>query len=178
LHPRLLHRCTALALVAAAGCSRTAQGPAASSVAMQAASGSLGPAALEWSGKFKSTQQQSTGVEMRQLNVATGTVTLTAPNDRQTRVQITVSGPVEASAELRWAIAPGACRSGAIPLMPPTSFPDIRMANGRGQLDETISLSIPTSGSYHVNIYSGSVTDETGVITCAELKLSQRHEAR
>ena len=168
----------ALALVAAAGCGRTAQGPATSSVAMQAATGALGPALLEWSGKFKSTQQQSIGIAPRSLNIASGSIVLTAPDDRQTHVQMTLSGPADANALLQWAIAPGACRSGTIPVMPITNFPEIRMNNGHGELDQVLSMPIPTSGSVHVNIYSGDATDETGVMVCSELKLTKRSADR
>ena len=168
---------TALTLLVAAagtGCAHASQSAGEQSVAVQAASGQLGPAFLEWSGKFRPTQQQSLGVEMRALNVATGTVTLTAPDERQMHVQLSVSGPEDMSGALQWAIVPGACRSGGIPLMPVSSFPELRMSNGHGELERMISIPIPTSGSYHVNIYNGTVTDETGVMTCAELKLARR----
>lgn len=168
---------TALTLLVAAagtGCAHASQSAGEQSVAVQAASGQLGPAFLEWSGKFRPTQQQSLGVEMRSRNIASGTVTLTAPNEREMHVRISLSGPEDQSGALLWAIAPGACRSGSIPLMPVSSFPELRMINGHAELDRPISIPIPTSGTYHVNVYNSTVTDESGVMTCAELTLGRR----
>jgi hypothetical protein len=142
---------------------------------MQAGAGELGPAMLQWKGSFRNTvQQTSVGIGYRGLNVASGTVLLTAPDDRNMHVQIAVSGPSDQSGQLHWALAPGQCRSGSIPLMPVSTFPEIHMSQGRGDLDRTITIPLPTSGSYHVNIYTGEGSDESDVLTCAELKLERR----
>ena len=146
---------------------------------MQAASGDLGPAFLQWTGKFRLTQQQTApGVGMRGMNNTTGTVKLTAPDERNMRIQLQITAPVETSGDYLWAIAPGACRSGTIPLMPVNSFPLLRIVNGRGELDRTLSLTFPTSGTYHVNIYSNDGSDESGVLSCADLTLERRPDNR
>jgi hypothetical protein len=163
-------------LGAAAGC---ASGGASSSggspsVAMAAGAGEVGPAFLKWTGRFQATQMQSGDVAARGLNQATGSVTLTAAGPNQTRVQLTVSGPTTDPVQLPWAISPGACRSGTIPVMTVSQFPEITMSNGRGELDATLSMPMPTAGTYHVNVYNGSTQDESGVMTCAELRLERK----
>ncbi|HKO16288.1 MAG TPA: hypothetical protein VJU87_08615 [Gemmatimonadaceae bacterium] len=159
--------------LAAAGCA-SSSGRKAPSVAMQAAAGDLGPANLQWTGKFRSIQQQLSTVDQRAHNVASGSVVLTAPDERETHVQISVSGPAQDASQLSWVIAPGACRSGTIPLMAVSQFPEIRMSQGHGELDQVLSMPLPTAGSLHVNIYNGPSTDESGVMTCADLKLERR----
>ena len=84
---------TLLVVAAGTGCAHASQGASEQSVAVQAASGQLGAAYLEWSGKFRPTQQQSLGVEMRTLNVASGTVSLTAPDERQMHVRLSELRP-------------------------------------------------------------------------------------
>lgn len=144
---------------------------------MQAGTGQLGPALVQWSGRFRSTRgQSSSGVDVHGLNVASGTVLITAPDERNMHVQINVSGASGDNGTLHWALAPGACRSGSIPLMPVSTFPDIHMNDGRGDLERTLSIPLPTSGNYHVNVYSADGTDESDVITCAELKLERRNQ--
>lgn len=174
MRSRLFRSCALMFVAAGMGCARAGQRSSEPSVEAQAVSGELGPAYLEWTGKFRSTQQQSLGIEPRGLNIASGTVVLTAPDERRMRVVMSLSGPRDESGQLHWAIAPGACRSGSIPLMPVNTFPDLRMSNGHGELDVMISIPFPTGGTYHVNIYGGEVTDESGVMTCAELKLGRR----
>lgn len=165
-----------LVIAAAACASSSARSGASPSVAEQAATGVLDRADLQWSGRFKSVQQQLSGIDPRGRNIASGTVQLTAAGENLTRVRIEVSGPVEDSQQLHWAIAPGACRSGTIPLLAVNEFPMIEMRRGHGELDQTLPITLPASGSYHVNIYTGDGSDESDVLTCAPLKLESRKD--
>lgn len=164
-------------VLAAAACASSSAGTSASpSVAEQAASGTLDRSRLEWSGRFKSVQQQLSSIDPRGRNVASGTVQLTAAGDNLTRARIELSGPIEDSQQLHWAIAPGACRSGTIPLLAVNEFPMIEMRRGHGELDQTLPITLPASGSYHVNVYTGEGSDESDVMTCAPLRLDERKD--
>ena len=161
--------------LATGGCtSSRGGGTGSTSVAMAAGAGELGPALLQWTGRFQATQQQTGDVATHAMNQTTGLVTLTAAGPNQTRVQLTVSGPMLDPVQLPWAMASGACRSGSIPLMAVAQFPEITMSNGRGELDAVFSMPMPTTGTYHVNVYNGSTSDESGVMACAELKLGRK----
>ncbi len=107
----------------------------------------------------------------RSQSRAFGTVTLEAlPGGSRSRARITVSGSAQ-SVSLPWAILPGQCGTGSLPLMNVNSFQVIEVgSNGRGDLTTEIPLMLPTEGSYHVNVYwpGGQQIDE--VMTCANLK--------
>jgi hypothetical protein len=89
-----------------------------------------------------------------------------------THVRLTVSVPVEPGlTNLGWAIHPGECGSGDPPVMAPGTFPTIVLsANGRGTVDDDIAFELPQSGSYHVNVFRGTGTQLSDVITCAGLR--------
>ena len=141
---------------------------------MQAGAGTLGVAMIQWSGRFRATQEQSGNGSARQLNQTTGSVVLTAPSAEQTRAQITVSGPMLDPLRVPWSVSSGPCHSGTLPLTSIAQFPEIGMSNGHGELDAIFSMTLPTAGSYHVNVYNGTSTDESGVMACAELKIERR----
>lgn len=166
-----------VAVVVTAGCASSSAGSSAEpSIAVQAASGALSPSDIQWSGRFRAVQQQTSSIDPRGRNVASGTVVLTAQSATVTRARIDLSGPVEDSRQLHWAVAPGACLSGTIPLLAVNEFPDIDMRRGHGQLDQTLPITLPTSGTYHVNVYTGDGSDESSVLTCAPLKLERRKD--
>ncbi len=107
----------------------------------------------------------------RSQSRAFGTVTLEAITEgSRSKAEITVSGSSQ-SVALPWAILPGQCGTGSLPLMNVNSFPVIEVgSNGRGQLSTELPLTLPTEGSYHLNVYwpGGQQLDE--VMTCANLK--------
>lgn len=161
-----------LAALAVAGCASSAK-TSPPSVAQQ----SLGPGLLEWTGRFQPVQQQTgDATAIRARNRANGSVTLTAGAQGRMDADIEVSTPLTTSANIRWALASGACGSGALPVLPVNQFPEIDVtANGRGDLKAEVPAALPTAGSYHVNIYWSDGRDESDVMTCANLKLEQRH---
>jgi hypothetical protein len=152
-------------------------GTGSDSIAADAASGKIGPALLQWSGSFRSTQQQS-GTFTGQLgrNQASGSVVLTAPNPNEMHVRIQASLPVTDPVRLAWSMAPGPCGSNAIPLQTVAQFPQIPVSNGGASLDDIISLAFPTTGNYHVNVFNEGTTggDESDVMVCADLHLERR----
>jgi hypothetical protein len=107
-----------------------------------------------------------------QRQKATGTVTLSPTRDGSaTEARITISVPEQQPMMLRWAVLPGRCGSGTLPLLSVEQFPTIEVGtNGRGEMRGTAPMALPSSGTYHVNVYwqGQQLTD---VMTCANLRL-------
>ncbi len=102
-------------------------------------------------------------------NKTTGSVFLSQAGSNRTRARVTVSTDVRNASQMQWALVPGRCGSGALPMAGVERFPVIEIgSNNRGELDMEMPLTLPTSGSYHVNIYNGG-TQLNNVVSCANL---------
>lgn len=156
---------------AVAGCAASAK-TSPSPIANQ----TLGPGLLQWTGRFQPVQQQSgDATSIRGRNRASGSVKLTAVTEGRMNANIEVSTPLTQSSNIRWALASGSCGSGALPVLPVNDFPEIDVtSSGRGDLKADVPASLPTAGSYHVNVYWTDGRDESDVMTCANLKLEPR----
>ena len=55
-------------------------------------------------------------------------------------------------------------------------FPQLTSNNGRATLDDMVSLPLPVTGSYHVNIFNPGTSgqDQQDVMICAPLTLKRR----
>lgn len=171
LHAYLI---SGLALASLSGCARSAQsaGPAAGPTA--AVSAPPAPAgAVRWTGSLTPTQQRSGGMGPRSQSRAFGSVTLESiPGQSRSTARVTVSGSSQ-NVALPWAVLPGQCGTGSLPLMNVNSFPVIEVGtNGRGELTAELPLVLPSEGNFHVNVYwpGGQQLDE--VMTCGNLKRS------
>jgi hypothetical protein len=157
----------ALAACASAKTSDTAGAAPSSSVAV--ASGGQ----VKWVGSLQPIQQASSGLGPTGQNKAFGTVTLSSKGTERTAISISVSTPLSGSTTLRWAVLPGQCGTGSLPIVGVERFPQIDVGNnGRGQLNTEMALSLPTNGSYHVNIYWANGQQLSDVMTCANLRKS------
>lgn len=88
------------------------------------------------------------------------------------RVSVTISAPAHVSQTLRWAILPGTCGSGSIPVLGAEQFPSLDVgSNGRAQLSTDLALHLDASAPYHVNVYDGAGLDLSRVLTCGNLRL-------
>lgn len=108
------------------------------------------------------------------LQQAGGTVRLrqSARDPQRTSVALTVSTQLQEPTSLRWAVLPGRCGTGSLPLLGFEQFPPLDVtSSGRGQMEVDISIPLPQSGTYHVNVYSGG-TELENVLTCANLRRS------
>lgn len=171
---------SSLALAALGGCARSAQsaGPATAApapggaVAARTATAAAG--GIRWTGSLTPTQQRSGGMGPRSQSRAFGNVTITAlAGQSRSRAQVTVATSSQ-NVALPWAVLPGQCGTGSLPLMNVNSFPVIEVgSNGRGDLSTEIPLAMPEEGSFHVNVYwpGGQQLDE--VMTCANLKRAE-----
>ncbi|HMN10317.1 MAG TPA: hypothetical protein PKC83_16190 [Gemmatimonadaceae bacterium] len=128
---------------------------------------------IRWSGNFTPVQVRSSNVAMRIQSRIYGTVSLTSADGAPERTRVRLSFTSQSggnSFTVQWALVPGRCGSGGLPALPIDNFPMIEVgSDGRAQLDTELSLSLPESGEYHVNVYSGG-QELSNVITCANLK--------
>lgn len=128
---------------------------------------------IRWSGNFTPVQVRSSNVAIRTQSRIYGTVSLTSVDDNRDRTRVRLNFTSQSGANsftVQWALLPGRCGSGGLPPLPIDNFPIIEVgSDGRAQLDTELSLSLPESGEYHVNVYSGG-QELSNVITCANLK--------
>lgn len=167
------HRPLALPAVALAvsACASAPKGPTGE---VTPASSTPAPAFIQWAGSFQAVQQQNGNANApRGRNNASGNVVLTASSRNAMRARITLNSSTS-SQYVHWALVSGRCGSSAIPLLTVNQFPDISLSNGRGQLDGQVPLDIPTSGTYHVDVYWSNGQDQADVMTCANLRLEPR----
>ncbi|HZJ01454.1 MAG TPA: hypothetical protein VFD22_12400 [Gemmatimonadaceae bacterium] len=167
---RLLCLPASVAAVAACASSKPVTDSAAGvPTASVSTSGSAGP--VIWSGSLQPMQQTSGGLGPTGQNKAFGSVRLSSKGTARTAISIQVSTPLSSAASLNWAMLPGRCGTGSLPLVGVERFPVIEVGNnGRGQLEGDMALELPESGTYHVNIYWGSGSQLSDVMTCANLR--------
>lgn len=128
-----------------------------------------GDGPVMWRGQLQATQQRTGRAAPTAQNKSTGTISLTQASPGRTRVRLVVSTPIGSATALQWAILPGRCGSGSMPIDVVSRFPVVEISNnGRGELDETMQLDLPASGTFHVNVYNGG-TQLNHVITCSNL---------
>jgi hypothetical protein len=133
------------------------------------------PALIQWAGSFQAVQQQAgDATAPRGRNNATGRVLLTSSGRNTLHARITLTGGADNSQYFHWALVAGRCGSPAIPLLSVNQFPDISMSNGRGQVDGEVPIALPTSGTYHVDVYWTNGGDQADVMTCANLRSEPR----
>lgn len=140
--------------------------------AAPAAAPTVAPSASGWSGTFQATQERTGVLAPTRLQQASGTVRLRAStrDPQRTSVALVVQTAVQEATSLRWAVLPGRCGAGSLPLLGFDQFPPLDISSsGRGQLEVDIPLPLPTSGAYHVNVYHGG-TQLDHVLTCASLR--------
>lgn len=130
-------------------------------------------AQLRWTASFRPTTQRPGGLGAADQARAFGTITLSGPPEspNRTEVRLSVSTPNSVSGtSLPWAILPGRCGSGAVPLISIEQFGPIEIGNNsRGQLNTSLALPLPRTGSYHVNIYWPGGSQLSDVMTCGNL---------
>jgi hypothetical protein len=132
------------------------------------------PTIKRWTGTFKPTRSYTAAAVANKRQNASGRVELiVSPSSAPlTRVTLNVSLPNESGLDLAgWGLSEGRCRSGNPPVLAPEMFPPIQLkTSGQGSVDANIPFMIPETGSYHVNVFRGSGTQLTDVITCADLR--------
>ena len=92
------------------------------------------------------------------------------PAESKVNLAFTYSGPER---DLSWAILFGRCGSATLTLVPKSSFPELEVAGGgKAQLNATLSVELPTSGIYHIDIYKDRTGGAESLIGCGNFKYS------
>lgn len=165
-----------LAIVAAVGGCASAGGSSGSQAITQSSQGQPAPATVQWSGKFTTSTKQSGDLAAirGQANIS-GDVLLTAIAQDRLKAEINVSNANGSRSELFWALVSGRCGSNSIPTMTVNQFPVIEVSStGTGRLNGEVPLALPTSGTYHVNLYLTHGGDEADVLSCANLRMEAK----
>ncbi len=78
--------------------------------------------------------------------------------------------------DLSWAILFGACSSASLPVAPISNFPEIDVSTngGRGQASVSLSVELPTSGEYHIDVYKDRLGGLESVVGCGNMRHTQR----
>jgi hypothetical protein len=170
--------CIGLIAAGAVGCASGGGSGSSSDVADQAASGKLGPAFLQWSGRFRSQVTHDAHLAPNPVrHEASGSVRIDAPSPGQTHVSLDLSLPEQTDpVRLYWAVVQGSCGSNALPLLTVSQFPQIPINSSRGTLDANLAVPMPTAGTWHVNVFGPNTagSDESDVISCADLTLEKK----
>lgn len=174
----LLRQCLAAALASTAltGCaSAPPVSSAPQSVSDQnATNATVYPTVKTWTGTLNPTQSYNGAAVASKRQNGSGRVDLSvSPNSPTlTHVVITVSIRLEPGMDLvGWGLSPGRCGSGTPLVLSPSMFPAIQLGpNGQGHVDAKIPFIIPDNGNYHVDVFRGSGTQLSDVITCASLR--------
>lgn len=133
--------------------------------------------AIQYDGSFRPIQQYSGALGMSTQQRIFGNVRiLFRESTGRATIDLTLSTNVQQSEVLIWAIVPGRCGNGAIPVLPAAQFPPLEIGStGRGEV-RNISLPVAMpSGAYHVNVYRGGET-LSNVIACSNLSAREGEE--
>lgn len=131
--------------------------------------------AIQYDGQFRPIQQNDGRLGMNTTQRIFGNVqVIFRENSGTSSVRLSLTTNANASEVLAWAIVPGRCGSGAVPVLPAAQFPPLELSNnGSGEINATgISVALP-AGTYHVNVYRGGET-LANVIACANLNQRER----
>lgn len=137
-------------------------------------SSSTADADIVWSGRFQAVNQNSGGLQMVRTQRVEGTVKITTPaGSPRSKLLVSVNTGARESEVVTWAVAPGRCGSGSIPLAAVSQFPALEITNsGRGEVNAEMALQMTSGGSFHVNLYRGG-ENLANVFACASLRMGK-----
>lgn len=73
--------------------------------------------------------------------------------------------------DLSWAILYGTCGTASLPVIPMSNFPEIDLrAGGNAEINASLTLEFPFSGTYHAEIYKDRIGGAEAVVACGDLK--------
>src|SRR5215213_1764552 len=151
-----------------AGCAKTAAVEGSPSPDISVAAGEN----ARWTGRIQSVTQNRGDVAQSTRDRSYGEFSWTrgaSPSLSNFNLVFNYAG---AERFLSWAIVAGNCGSPALPILPMGSFPELNVASGgNAQANGSISLDLPTAGSYHVDIYRGRQQSADALVACGNLKL-------
>ncbi|MGK2935002.1 MAG: hypothetical protein ACSLFE_07125 [Gemmatimonadaceae bacterium] len=171
MHPRQL-TAALLSIAALGGCASAPPVVETGTASTGDRAAALGAAAttIRYSGTLQPTQQRTGMAAPTAQNKAYGSVFLAQIGPSRMRVRMNVSTPIQSSRMLQWAIHTGRCGSGTLPIVGVERFPVLEVGtSGRADLDAEMPLTMPETGTFHVNVFLGG-QNLNNVLTCANLR--------
>lgn len=158
-----------VAVVCLAACSGNA--PPNASIATAQAIGE--PPQPRWSGNIRaSVTDRLSGDSTRDR--MSGTLVWTpgaTPNLSSARIEFSYTGSAR---ELTWGIFYGPCGNASLPVVTLSDFPELEMSSGgRTQIVASISIELPTTGAFHVEIFKDRSGDPEFSIACGNLRFAR-----
>lgn len=167
-----LAACGAGALGLLSGCAKSTPvegAPTPSTTSMDAADNA------RWNANIQSVTQSRGEVVQTTRDRSYGSATWTPGASRSLsniNVVFTYTGPERT---LAWAILPGSCNSPTLPVLPMSNFPELSIAGGgRSQVTTSLPLELPTTGSYHIDIYRDRRASADALVACGNLRFASR----
>lgn len=133
-----------------------------------------GSAPSSWSGNISAVVESNSDVRQSSRGNGYGTAQMTrGANASTTSVNITYSSGGSSDRYLNWAVLPGRCGSGSLPVIPISNFPELQVGgDGRAQVTAELPFELPVRGDYHINIYHERQQTLDQVVACANLRPS------
>ena len=129
-----------------------------------------------WAGNISAVTESNSDVRQSSRGNGYGNAQLTrgdAANSTRINVQYSSGGSNSTDRYLNWALLPGRCGSGSLPVMPISNFPELTVGgDGRSQVNVELPFEFPKSGDYHINIYHERQQTLDQVVACGNLRPS------
>ena len=128
-----------------------------------------------WAGNISAVTERNSDVRQSGRGNGYGNAQMTPGDSRaSTRVNVTYSSGGTNDRNLNWAILPGRCGAGSLPILPISNFPELAIGgDGRAQTNVVLPFDFPTRGDYHINIYHERQQTLDQVVACGNLRPSK-----
>jgi hypothetical protein len=161
---------TALTALGILACAKTPQVETAASPSSSVSSTDAD--VTSWSGNITAVVENNSDLRQSSRGNGYGNALLTRGDAaHSTRANIQYSSSGTSDRYLNWAILPGRCGSGTLPVIPITNFPELTVGgDGRAQITVEVPYEFPTRGDYHINIYHERQQTLDQVVACSNLR--------
>jgi hypothetical protein len=147
--------------------------PVAGSAATPAESVST-PGAGRWTARIATVTQNRADVTQSTRDNSYGSAEWTpgnGPTLSNVNVVFTYAGQ---DRDLYWAIGAGSCGTATLPLIPLSNFPEMNVGSGgRAQVTTSLPIDLPSSGSYHIDIYRDRSGGPETLVGCGNMRYSR-----
>jgi hypothetical protein len=132
------------------------------------------PGSGRWSGRISSVTQNRADVAQSTRDNSYGQAEWTrgdgGPTLSSVNLVFTYAGQ---DRELTWAIVAGSCGVAALPLIPLSNFPELSIGSGgRAQVTASLPIDLPSTGTYHIDIYRDRSGGAESLVGCGNLRYS------
>ena len=128
-----------------------------------------------WSGNISAVVESNSDVRQSSRGNGYGNAQLTRGDAaNSTRINVNYTSAGTSDRYLNWAILPGRCGAGSLPVMPISNFPELTVGgDGRSQVNVELPFEFPMHGDYHINIYHERQQTLDQVVACGNLRPSK-----